>query len=243
MSELPRSTWDGKEQVFLPPVRDCAVWSERQLAGIAAYHLVLILFLFCAASMRFDGQTMPRWIVALVAVVAISLPCIWPWLRPIASGLPDRGSSEANALIDGILGAAVGWLMGCLRFANFRSNRSRGSNLSGDRQLYGVVGAVLGWQAAIAVALASTIFGLVLICAARGRARLAKVPDEIGLLLATLIVLSSWKWGAAVLVGNNVESWLAAIIAICIIAALGGWEGTMRLVATHKLAPAATSKE
>lgn len=218
-------------------------WSERQLIGIAAYHLLLVTLLVAAAGMRFDGQTMPRWIVALVAVIGIALPCIWPWLRPLPSGLTNLGPAPENALIDGIFGAAIGWFVGCVRFADFRTNRSWKWNPSGDRQLYGVVGAMLGWQAAIAVTLVSTIFGLVLIAAARRRPRFAGIPNEFGLLLAVLIVLVSWKWGTSILAGSGLDFWLATGIPIIIIQTLAGWEGAMRLLVMRKLSPAPAKRK
>ena len=221
---------------------ESAVLSERQLVGIAAYHLLLVTLLVAASGMRFDGQTMPRWIVALVVVIGITLPWIWPWLRPLASGLPDQGADGANALIDGILGAGVGWLVGCVRFAPFRSDRAWGWIPAGDRQLYAVVGTMLGWQAVIAVTLVSAALGAVLGGLALRLPRLAKVPDEVGLLLATLLMLISWKWSMSQLAGSDLPSWLFATFAMIVIAALAGWEGTIRMLVRRKLSPAKRKK-
>ncbi|MBL9125819.1 MAG: prepilin peptidase [Planctomycetaceae bacterium] len=195
-------------------------WTERQLAGMASYHLFLITLLIAAAAMRIDGERMPRWLTGLAAVVGLVALLIWPWLHPLPSGIAWPSSQPADALVNGLLGGLAGWLAGCVRFAPVFSRVRAGGSLDGDPQLYGVAGIFLGWQAGLGVAVLVSLFGFAGACAARRWPRAARLPDELWLALAVLAVVAGWKWFAQLLAGLGLAAWFVALLGAAVIATL-----------------------
>ncbi len=201
---------------------------EQQLAGIAAFHLALITFLLAAAGMRIDGQAMPRRLIVWAIVAGLLLPCLWPWLRPLGSGLPVHGSAERNAFDAGLAGAFVGIFVGWLRSGKFRFADSPSEASIIDPRLYVVTGVCLGWQAVVAVALLASILGLIADGAGKAWKQLPVWPDEVGQLLAVLLLLGSWRWETQAIEQIPLEKRYLAFMAIVAIAAISGIDRLLR---------------
>lgn len=214
-----------------PALGGVPLWSERRLFGSCAYHLALMLLVLAAAGMRYDGRSLPRWLLAGATTVGFLLPCVWPWLRPVESGLVPSDSTLNRSLIGGLAGAAAGWIVGRLRAGEYRTTPAPQAP---DPGLYVAVGVVLGWQALLVIALLTSVVGWLLAVASRGISRLVRFPDEGGLLLAVLILLSGWRWGNELLAGFEVGAWIPATITLLAIAALSVWERRLRLIPPRK---------
>jgi hypothetical protein len=97
---------------------------------------------------RWDGKRPPQRLFLPLLLVGFIAPTIWPWLHPLPAW-PVVASIPWGGAIDSLLGAGTaillgctaGWLRGRLAQAGKPAPQIAGESL--------VVGAVLGWQAAV----------------------------------------------------------------------------------------------
>jgi leader peptidase (prepilin peptidase)/N-methyltransferase len=213
--------WYGRESIFPHPLAAPAggtLDSERRLAGQWAYHLMLVVYLLAAAGMRYDRQSMPRMFLATGTVFAFLLPCLCPWLRPLASGFASPNSGGQEAVFGGLAGAVTGWVVGWLRCGVLPRSIAVGESSPSDPRLYVLVGVVLGWQAVLAVAALAALVALVMALLGRAYRPLLELSDEIPLLMSTLAILAGWRWGAELLDQLGVGRWPMALLCLLSIA-------------------------
>ncbi|HJT30607.1 MAG TPA: prepilin peptidase [Pirellulales bacterium] len=145
----------------LPAGRRAAM-SSGELWGVYAYHLCLLCSLLCAALTEFDGQRFSLRLIVPVLLIGFPAPLAWPNLRPISSGLIGAAghSDWLVALADGAIGLAAGWIFGwAAEGSGFRVQGSGFNSLAGGGRFAAAlawVGVFLGWQAAAALAVATT---------------------------------------------------------------------------------------
>lgn len=168
--------------------------SMGQLWGIYAYHLFLLCSLICAAFTEYDGHRLSWRLIVPGLLVGVIAPLAWPFLRPLAgeSTMP----AWLIALIEGLIGAAAGVLLG---YAIGLVKQIVTQTKSGPSQAPGWCSAValawigifLGWQAAVALAVAVAVTQAV--AAAIGRfIPIVRRIGPIGYLVAWAMIWIVW---------------------------------------------------
>jgi leader peptidase (prepilin peptidase)/N-methyltransferase len=103
------------------PVIDGTLFAQLgvgQIAGIVAYHLLLLATLLAAALIEYDGQRLPVRLFLPALTVGGIAPLVWPHLHPVPAlvGLNEPLTAAldgAAGLVAGlILGLAARWLIG-----------------------------------------------------------------------------------------------------------------------------------
>lgn len=212
------ATLPGVEQAGLP-----LEWTERRLAALWAYHLALLLILLIAAGIRYDRLSVPRMPLAMATAIAFVLPCVWPWLRPLASGLVDPRFASQEAVVGGLAGALVGWTAGRLRSKVLARSTTSADSPACEPRLTVLVGVVLGWQGVLAIVVLSSLLGAIGALLASWRPAAASIPDEAGVLLAVLIGLAGWGRLPPLLDPDQTYLWVlagASLAAIALLAAM-----------------------
>lgn len=177
---LPRRAVELPEGVaFLP-------WMPIQPYGIYAYHLLLLCTLLAAGLIEWDGHRPPRALFVPALVGGVLAPLMWPGLRPVPAA--DALSGCLAGLCDGAAGLVAGAVLGLLwRQALLRGGRQPGLVLG-----LTCVGLMLGWQAAVVLAVLTAVIHLGLSLLARFTAALRAIPPTIWLATGTLAWLLAW---------------------------------------------------
>lgn len=184
---LPVRLFPSVEITEWPPV------SRLQCVGVCLYHLLLLVSLMAASLIQRDGQKVPLRLAVLPGIVAWAVPLAWPHLHPVAT--TDRLQGLAASLADTSCGVAVGLLAGGLAAL---ACPARGTLLDGRRD-YSIVafaamlGAFLGWKAALALTLSTALISLVVAVIERGRPKTRGMPPLGWLTMATLSWLLCWR--------------------------------------------------
>ncbi len=187
--------------VFLAP-RDS--WGQAPVFGMAqtAYHALFLALLVAATFIDYDLMIIPDQITVTGMIVGIGAGVFWPGLRPE----PSQAASALGGFGVGLAGMIVGMLItqGVRAFASFVFRREAMG--FGDVTLMGMIGAFLGWQAALLIFFLAPFFGLghaawKLVKSIGKRMRggqLSSSDREIPfgpyLSMAAATVLFSWKW-------------------------------------------------
>jgi leader peptidase (prepilin peptidase)/N-methyltransferase len=157
-----------------------------ELGGILAYHLLLVSTLLAAGLIAYDGHLAPRrlWWPALVA--GGIAPLVWPHLRPVPAWPGLEG--WLAGLTDGGAGLVVGLLLGRLAATIWQARDRLGLIVT-----FGAVGLFLGWQAVVAIAVASTAIRFPVRVVVRLCPSWNRLPPTMWLALTTLVWLFAWK--------------------------------------------------
>ena len=136
-----------------------------------AYHAILAALLVAATFVDYDLFVIPDAITVTGAILGIGLGALNPLIRPE----PAAATTHAQGLWVGILG----WLIGAgvtqsVRVAGTRWFKREAMGF-GDVTLMGMIGAFLGWQAAILSFFAGAFFGL-----AQRALEIVDLPQEMG---------------------------------------------------------------
>jgi leader peptidase (prepilin peptidase)/N-methyltransferase len=155
------------------------------------FRLLLMCTLFCAALIEYDRRCPPLKLYWPAMLVGLLLPLWQPLVRPIPAWSLDVVASrlwifvpypESPAWVDGFRGLVVGLLAGALLAIGAR-------NLNGALAAIlnlAIVGVYLGWQAAMFLAAATAIAGLVVDRFTR------RIPDAMLLFALTFIFMLNW---------------------------------------------------
>jgi prepilin signal peptidase PulO-like enzyme (type II secretory pathway) len=198
------------------------IWDPNwPLIATFALHAGLMLMLLTWSLFAWDRFGLPISLAVGAVIVGSAAPLCWPLLQPVAwDGLANAAESARLRIAVGqCVGASAGLLLG-----NSLVRRTPGNIRAGDvaPALLGMllVGLILGWQAAVAVALLATIIrGLLSFSSARSW------PVVASIALATLIQLAAWRWLTELpcypgLRGGQLISTLALIVAVPLAASL-----------------------
>ncbi len=120
------------------------------------YHAILVALLVAATFIDYDLFVIPDAITLTGVVLGIGLGALNPQIRPE----PSAATTHAGGLWVGILGLLVGG--GVTQFVRVAGTKAFGREAMGfgDVTLMGMIGAFLGWQAAILSFFAGAFFGL-----------------------------------------------------------------------------------
>jgi leader peptidase (prepilin peptidase)/N-methyltransferase len=133
-------------------------WGQIPTAGLAAaaYHSLFLALLVAAAMIDYDLTIIPDGITVLGMVSGIGLAAFWPFVRPA----PAAASTHLAALVAGLVGLAAGGGFTYAIRAVFTIVFRREAMGMGDVTLMGMIGAYLGWQAAILTFFLGAFLGL-----------------------------------------------------------------------------------
>jgi len=167
-----------------------------------ACQLLLLCTLLCEALMRYDGHVPPRRLYLPVVVAGFLARLVWPDLRLVAFHAAFAAPQWCVALLDGLIGAAIGASLG--RVVDWFALPRRRNATAAVTIPLALCGLVLGWQAVSAVAcLAMAGHGVVSWCGRRW-GWLARVP------VTTHVVLGSALYIVFLVPIVNHASWLGA---------------------------------
>ena len=138
--------------------------------------------LLAAALIECDGHSLPITLFAPIVVVGLmAAPIVWFLLRPLAVWSNLRGGpvEMAAAVIGLFVGAVLGGFLGLLRR----------TDSAGLVYCLAIVGLVLGWQAACALALWTAALGLPMKALSR-----RPLPWTAWLALGAMAWIIAWGW-------------------------------------------------
>ncbi len=143
--------------VILGPRSDWGQIPVLQLVA-AAYHAVLLALLVAATFIDYDLTIIPDEITVTGMVLGVAIGTMWPQLRPAPASWP--AITHFQGFWVGILGLVVGAGITQLvrKTAGFVFRREAMG--FGDVTLMGMIGAFLGWQAAVLTFFLGPFFGL-----------------------------------------------------------------------------------
>ena len=166
--------------VFVLPLNDF------QLAGLVAWHLLLLSTLMAAVLIEFDGHRPPVRLFGPAAVAGILAPAIWPYLHPVPVAWGIDGVSAG--LADSLAGLTAGLLGGLVAACLVGPTQRRGLLAASA-----CTGLYLGWQAAVVLAIVTTSMGLVMRLARRLLPKLGRIPATAWLAVGSLIWIPWWN--------------------------------------------------
>ncbi len=120
------------------------------------YHLLLIAFLAAATFIDYDYYIIPDEVTVTGMVLGLALGALFPWIRPE----PATAATFWGGLAQGLLGWAVGG--GVVWAVRIGAGLVLGKEAMGfgDVTLLAMIGAFLGWQAAVLTFFLAPFFGL-----------------------------------------------------------------------------------
>ena len=128
------------------------MYPKWDVIGLYLYHCYLFCVLLVWNLMALDRSRIPRRLLIFAFTVAIALPLAFPDLAvvPVWPSLPTGLISSAMFVGAGTI---VGLLIGCvLNWAWRRSLQHEPGELMATIPSFGLIGAVLGWQAVLSIA-------------------------------------------------------------------------------------------
>jgi leader peptidase (prepilin peptidase)/N-methyltransferase len=122
----------------------------------ATYHAIFLALLVAATFIDYDVMLIPDQITVTGMVVAITMGTIWPGIRPA----PNTATTHLQGFWLGVLGLIIGaGMTQAIRLTAAFCLRKEAMGF-GDVTLMGMIGAFLGWQAAVLTFFISPFFGL-----------------------------------------------------------------------------------
>jgi leader peptidase (prepilin peptidase)/N-methyltransferase len=181
-----------------------AAWGGLPLALIVrlVYHLVLVALLVAASFIDVDLMIIPDQVTVPGMIIGVVGGALFPDVRPV----PSTALTHWDGLWVGIVGLVVG--AGLTQFFRFTFSHvfRREAMGFGDVTLIGMIGAFLGWQAAVLTFFIGPFFGLahalwklVAYVGKRLSGRQASSADRelfFGpyLSMAAVALMLSWRW-------------------------------------------------
>jgi leader peptidase (prepilin peptidase) / N-methyltransferase len=131
-------------------------WVPTHRLIAAAYHATFLALLVAATFIDYDLMIIPREITLIGLVFAIGMGTAFPALRPE----PALASTHLGGFWVGLLGFLVG--AGLTQFVRLTAGfvLRREAMGIGDVDLLGMIGAFMGWQAAVLAFFFSSFFGI-----------------------------------------------------------------------------------
>jgi leader peptidase (prepilin peptidase) / N-methyltransferase len=128
------------------------MYPKWDLIGLYLYHCYLFCVLLVLTLMALDRSRIPRRLLIFAFTVAIALPLAFPDLAIVPASRLVTAGWMSSAMFVGA-GTLVGLLIGfVLNWAWRRGLRNEPSELIAAIPSFGLIGAVLGWQAVLSIA-------------------------------------------------------------------------------------------
>ena len=160
---------------------------EWFLFGVYFYHAIAFCIVLAMTLIRWDRQPIPIRLIVYSLLLALLPPIFWSDLRPVHFPVAALGTSaELAGLIDGVAGAAAGFLVGWLLHACVRAAELR--------IIVSVLGCFFGWQAAISIGLITAIALVIIAISTRVLRTANAVPQAVAVIISAVIHLVFWRW-------------------------------------------------
>jgi len=166
---------------------------DAAAATALGFHLTFVSMLIALTFIDFDTQLLPDALTKPGMVLGL-VAGFWPGLAGVISN--DAGVSlELRSLLASVLGLVVGggvtWGVRALGSAVFKKEAMG----FGDVKLMGMIGAFLGWKAALLTLFLGCVFGAIVggVLALRG-GLLARIPFGPYLAMGALVALFGGEW-------------------------------------------------
>lgn len=172
---------------------ELTVW---QLAGIMGWHLLLLCTLLGAALIRYDGHHVPARLFLPGLMVAVVGSSIWPHLLPQPAAVLAGGPTPG--IVDGLAGLTTGLVLGLVTW-KLLEPRQRPDLVWAAA----LTGTLLGWQASLAVGVATFLLALVARLVSRLWTPWRRVPPVAWLGLCSLVWIVQWRSLAESLFGTS----------------------------------------
>ncbi|MCE5267291.1 MAG: prepilin peptidase [Planctomycetaceae bacterium] len=185
------------------PFRPLATISESPIIAVYLYHITLLCTLLAAALIEIDGKRPPARLFTFAIAVGLVTPLFWPTARPWGALWPWADWAKLPLLLVGVADGAAGLAVG-LALAGLASLWSRLSaplwgRLSTCQETpsatntlsFTCVAVFLGWQAAVALAMATGIATVIVRPLQRVWPRL-RFPTSAALTLLSLVWILLW---------------------------------------------------
>jgi prepilin signal peptidase PulO-like enzyme (type II secretory pathway) len=167
--------------------------SESLLWVLYASHAVLLCTLICASLIEYDGKPVPRRLFAPAFVMSGFVWLVWPELWPPPTNLDGAMAGAAPGFVEGILGLAVGSLLGLLTYPlTVRGPAGKFGPITAGI-LAALCGLTFGWPLAAAVPVSATIALLVVGLATRLLNTFSRIPWSAYLTLAAGLCMMNWR--------------------------------------------------
>jgi hypothetical protein len=179
------------------PVVDGLIYPELsvwQLAGIMAWHLLLLCTLLCASLIRYDDHQVPVRLFAPAFIVAILGSLVWPHLHPQPAALFATGPTPG--MVDGLAGFTAGAVFGLAGWKLLEPSEQPDLIWSAA-----LVGTMLGWQASVVVGGVALVVALLSKVVGALWTPCRRVPPVAWLGLGAIAWIVQWHWLAEVLFG------------------------------------------
>jgi leader peptidase (prepilin peptidase)/N-methyltransferase len=124
----------------------------------AAYHATFLALLVAATFIDYDLMIIPDEVTATGMVLGVGIGALWPEVRPLPGAWPHITSLQG--LWVGVIGLAVGAGLTFFVRQTFSFVFRREAMGLGDVTLMGMIGASLGWQAAVLTFFIGPFLGL-----------------------------------------------------------------------------------
>jgi leader peptidase (prepilin peptidase)/N-methyltransferase len=137
---------------------DRGIWGQittTQLVA-AAYHSLFLALLVAATFIDYDWWEIPKEITDLGMVIGIALGTIWPQVRPGPAAATTHWQGFWAGFAGLLIGGGLTWAVRIIAGFVFR----REAMGFGDVTLMGMIGAFLGWRAAVLTFFVGPFFGL-----------------------------------------------------------------------------------
>jgi hypothetical protein len=154
-----------------------------------AYCLLMLLYftLLGAALIDWGRQKVPWSLLLPLLFAGTVLPIVWPEIRPLPAWYVWQLGGWQAGLVDGVMGALLGAVLGLSVFAGWRIITRRWPTFQ-PVLLMMTLGLVLGWQVALVVTLLAAIAGAVVVGLMRGLGSEEIIPWPGWLLVMAILV-------------------------------------------------------
>ena len=172
------------------------------LFGVWFYHAILVALLVIGSLIDFDLTVIPDEVTVTGTLLGLALGTLWPWARPV----PSAAATQAAGFWVGVTGMlAGGGLTLFVRLAGSLAFRKEAMG-QGDVTLMAMIGAFLGWQAAVLTFFLAPFFGIAHAIVKSVRTLLKKLAGRnltaadheifFGpyLSMAAVALILSWPW-------------------------------------------------
>ncbi|MDG3003641.1 prepilin peptidase [Paludisphaera mucosa] len=170
--------------------------------AVLAYHALLVALLVAATFIDYDLLIIPDEVTVTGMVLGIALGAAFPWIRPE----PAAAATHLGGLGVGILGLLAGAGLTAGVRSSFSFLLRREAMGFGDVTLMAMIGAFLGWQAAVLTFFLFPFFGLAhalwkltlyvgkRLAGAESSSADREIPAGPYLSMAAAFLLFSWRW-------------------------------------------------
>jgi prepilin signal peptidase PulO-like enzyme (type II secretory pathway) len=160
-------------------------WSSRQLYGIFLFHALLWCTILAGGLIEIDGNR-PGWrVYAPALTLATVAGMAFPWLHPVPAwqGIRHAWSGPVDTAAGVAAGAALGWLLSRMELPPRRQGVFLG---------FTCLGLVLGWQAAVGLAVVTLLWQLFAYGLGRWWPVFARIPTSLTLVATSLLWIAGW---------------------------------------------------